>query len=290
MQTNPVHTFGTWIDLDGFLVEWSFWLDTPAIAILSLLAAVSLICAAFRYVSFVSAAVILASSTLVIASNNLLILFAGLQGLSCAGFFLAADEPADGAGKPYLGVQLLGDALLLVAFCLLWFSSGSLSYVKVSSFTEHAGFLGGELSPLLLANAFLFAGVAFKASVVPFFYWLPAYFRARDPYACLVSVITPITSLYVLFRFRFLPSFVPELQWPLICVAACVSFGCLLLFKSKGLRANQDYQKLGAGLFRFFSQAILLLSGLVAFRSSGGFNRYMLWVVVSLLCVLVVLI
>src|SRR5690242_6331991 len=108
-----------------------------------------------------------------VSATSLVALYVGLELNSLAGYVLAsyrrADERSAEAGLKYFVLGALASGILLYGISLLYGFTGTTSFTGVAAaFARGAPSLG-----LLFGLVFLLAGLAFKASVVPFHMWPP---------------------------------------------------------------------------------------------------------------------
>jgi hydrogenase-4 component B len=109
--------------------------------------------------------------------------------------FNGRDQRAVRAGYLYILIAHAGGALIMIAFLLLFMSTGSFDF---------AGFRLAQLSPALRNIIFLLAFIGFgaKAGMVPLHMWMPpAYAAAPSNAAALMSTVMKKTAIYGILRF-----------------------------------------------------------------------------------------
>ena len=122
-----------------------------------------------------------------VASTNLISLYVGLELQSLAAYVLASyrrmDDRSAEAGLKYFVLGALASGILLYGISLLYGFAGTTSFTGLA-----AAFGRGELPlGLLFGLVFLLAGLAFKASVVPFHMWTPDVYEGAP---------TPVTAFF----------------------------------------------------------------------------------------------
>jgi NADH-quinone oxidoreductase subunit N len=110
---------------------------------------------------------------LMVSSTGYLSLFVGLELQSLALYVLTALKRDDGraseAAVKYFVLGILSTGFLLFGISLVYGVTGGLLYENTAKFMSGTGFN----LPLYGAFAFIFAGVLFKISAVPFHMWTP---------------------------------------------------------------------------------------------------------------------
>jgi len=122
-----------------------------------------------------------------VSSSSLISLYVGLELNSLAGYVLASyrrtDERSAEAGLKYFVLGALASGILLYGISLLYGFTGTTSFTGLAAaFARGAPSLG-----LLFGLVFLLAGLAFKASVVPFHMWTPDVYEGAP---------TPVTAFF----------------------------------------------------------------------------------------------
>ena len=122
-----------------------------------------------------------------VSSTSLVSLYVGLELNSLAGYVLASyqrrDERSAEAGLKYFVLGALASGILLYGISLLYGFTGTTSFTGVAAaFGREAPSLG-----LLFGLVFMLAGLAFKASAVPFHMWTPDVYEGAP---------TPVTTFF----------------------------------------------------------------------------------------------
>ena len=128
-----------------------------------------------------------AGMSVMVSATSLVALYVGLELNSLAGYVLASyrrsDERSAEAGLKYFVLGALASGILLYGISLLYGFTGTTSFTGLAAaFARGAPSLG-----LLFGLVFLLAGLAFKASVVPFHMWTPDVYEGAP---------TPVTAFF----------------------------------------------------------------------------------------------
>lgn len=122
-----------------------------------------------------------------VSATSLIALYVGLELQSLAAYVLASyrrtDERSAEAGLKYFVLGALASGILLYGISLLYGFTGTMSYAGLAAaFGRGAPSLG-----LLFGLVFVLAGLAFKASAVPFHMWTPDVYEGAP---------TPVTAFF----------------------------------------------------------------------------------------------
>jgi NADH-quinone oxidoreductase subunit N len=122
-----------------------------------------------------------------VSATSLASLYVGLELNSLAGYVLASyqrkDERSAEAGLKYFVLGALASGILLYGISLLYGFTGTLNFTGIAAaFGRGAPTLG-----MLFGLVFVLAGLAFKASAVPFHMWTPDVYEGAP---------TPVTTFF----------------------------------------------------------------------------------------------
>jgi NADH-quinone oxidoreductase subunit N len=125
--------------------------------------------------------------SVMVSATNLMTLYIGLELLSLSSYVLASyrrsDERSAEAGLKYFVLGALASGILLYGISLLYGFTGTMDFAGIATaFGRGAPTLG-----LLFGLVFVLAGLAFKASVVPFHMWTPDVYEGAP---------TPVTAFF----------------------------------------------------------------------------------------------
>ena len=126
--------------------------------------------------------------SVMVSATNLMTLYVGLELQSLAAYVLASyrrmDDRSAEAGLKYFVLGALASGILLYGISLLYGFTGTMSFAGLA-----AGFAreGTQSLGLLFGLVFVLAGIAFKASAVPFHMWTPDVYEGAP---------TPVTAFF----------------------------------------------------------------------------------------------
>ncbi|MBB5709070.1 NADH-quinone oxidoreductase subunit NuoN [Sphingomonas xinjiangensis] len=124
---------------------------------------------------------------MMVSAGDMLTLYVGLELLSLSSYVLASfmrrDARSAEAGLKYFVLGALASGILLYGISLVYGFSGTTLFDGIAS-----AYTGGERSMgLLFGLVFVFAGLAFKMSAVPFHMWTPDVYEGAP---------TPVTAFF----------------------------------------------------------------------------------------------
>ena len=122
-----------------------------------------------------------------VSATSLVSLYVGLELNSLAGYVLASylrkDERSAEAGLKYFVLGALASGILLYGISLLYGFTGTMSFTGIAAALGR----GAPTLGLLFGLVFVLAGLAFKASAVPFHMWTPDVYEGAP---------TPVTTFF----------------------------------------------------------------------------------------------
>lgn len=129
---------------------------------------------------------------MMVSAADLLTLYVGLELLSLASYVLASFMRQDGrsaeAGLKYFVLGALASGILLYGISLVYGFTGSTLFDEIAGAYAAAPLSGDAKSlGLVFGLVFVFAGIAFKMSVVPFHMWTPDVYEGSP---------TPVTAFF----------------------------------------------------------------------------------------------
>jgi len=123
---------------------------------------------------------------IMVSANDLLTLYVGLELNSLASYVLASfmrrDVRSAEAGLKYFILGSLASGILLYGISLVYGFSGTTVFGDIA-----AAYAAGSNTGLLFGLVFVFAGLAFKMSAVPFHMWTPDVYEGAP---------TPVTTFF----------------------------------------------------------------------------------------------
>jgi NADH-quinone oxidoreductase subunit N len=129
---------------------------------------------------------------IMVSASDLLMLYVGLELQSLAAYVLASfmrqDTRSAEAGLKYFVLGALASGILLYGISLVYGFTGSTLFDEVAGAYAAAPLTGnGKAIGLLFGLVFVFAGLAFKMSAVPFHMWTPDVYEGAP---------TPVTGFF----------------------------------------------------------------------------------------------
>jgi len=123
---------------------------------------------------------------MMVSAGDLLTLYVGLELQSLAAYVLASfmrrDTRSAEAGLKYFVLGALASGILLYGISLVYGFSGTTAFHGIAE-----AYAGGRSMGLLFGLVFVFAGLAFKISAVPFHMWTPDVYEGAP---------TPVTAFF----------------------------------------------------------------------------------------------
>jgi NADH-quinone oxidoreductase subunit L len=168
-----------------------------------------------RYFAFVS--LFLASMTLLVLADNLLLMFAGWEGVGvCSyllvGYWYAKPSAAAAARKAFL-VTRLGDVGLIVGIFFLWGLSNQLGFSYDVVFDGATRAMRDRPDIVAITCLLLLCGAVGKSAQIPLYVWLPDAMEGPTPVSALIHAATMVTAgVYLLCRCAPLFVLVPGVQ------------------------------------------------------------------------------
>ena len=123
---------------------------------------------------------------MMVSASDLLTLYVGLELQSLAAYVLASfmrqDARSAEAGLKYFVLGALASGILLYGISLVYGFSGTTVFDSIAT-----AYVAGHSKGLLFGLVFVFAGLAFKISAVPFHMWTPDVYEGAP---------TPVTAFF----------------------------------------------------------------------------------------------
>jgi NADH-quinone oxidoreductase subunit N len=228
-------TFGGSIVVDDFA---RFWKILSLIGSAAAIAMSLTFMAAIRQERFEYAVLILLSTAgmmLMISAADLIALYLGLEVMSLALYVLAAFQRdavrSTEAGLKYFVLGALSSGMLLYGASLIYGFTGSVSYAGIAKVAAEGG-VG-----LVFGLVFLFAGLCFKISAVPFHMWTPdVYEGAPTPVTAFFAAAPKVAAMALFVRATIVAFPAITFQWQQILVFVSIASMLLGAFAAIGQR------------------------------------------------------
>jgi NADH-quinone oxidoreductase subunit N len=224
----PGAAFSNLLVVDGFATFFRFLV--LAIGILTVLAS-------YRYLEIEAAetgeyhALLLFSvvgQCLMAASNDLIMIFIGLEISSIASYILAgylrADKRNNEAALKYFLLGSFATAFFLYGVALIYGLSGTTKLDEIRTFLSNPS-SGASLAMVGVAAALMFVGLGFKVSAAPFQTWAPDVYQGAPAPVSAFMATGPKAAAFAIFLRIFLTAFQQiATGWePLVWITALLS-------------------------------------------------------------------
>ena len=160
---------------------------------------------------------------IMVSAADLITLYIGLELQSLASYVLASfmrrDTRSAEAGLKYFVLGALASGILLYGMSLTYGFTGTTTYDGIARALD-AGLTTGQLFGLV----FVFAGLAFKVSAVPFHMWTPdVYEGAPTPVTALFATAQKVAAMAMLLRIAVEAMGAATLEWRQIVIFAALA-------------------------------------------------------------------
>ena len=172
-----------------------------------------------------------------VSANDLISLYMGLELQSLAAYVVASIQRDSArsteAGLKYFVLGALASGMLLYGASLIYGFSGTVTYTGIA---DAVAATGGSVG-LTFGLVFLFAGIAFKISAVPFHMWTPdVYEGAPTPVTAFFASAPKIAAMGMLIRVAIDAFPTAAAEWQQIDVFLAIASMVLGAFAAIGQR------------------------------------------------------
>src|SRR5689334_2772292 len=182
-----------------------------------------------------------------ISAGDLISLYLGLELMSLALYVVAASNrdnvKSTEAGLKYFVLGALSSGMLLYGASLVYGFTGTVSFAGIAAAAK-VGNIG-----LVFGIVFLFAGLCFKVSAVPFHMWTPdVYEGAPTPVTAFFASAPKVAALAVFTRVALtaFPGIVPQWQQIVVFVAiASMALGSFAAIGQTNIKRLMAYSSIG---------------------------------------------
>lgn len=236
--SGPAHSIPlyTWFIVEGSAkINFGFYIDHLAIIMLFVVTGVGSLIHAYstgymhddkgysRFMAYMN--LFLFSMLLLVLGSNLVVLFAGWEGVGlCSflliGFWFENKEYNRAAAKAFI-MNRIGDLGFLVAIFLIINKFGGIEFTDIHETIMEEGQLHDP--QILLICLLLFLGVCGKSAQIPLFTWLPDAMAGPTPVSALIHAATMVTAgIYLIARMYFLFDYAPQ-SLTIIAITGCIT-------------------------------------------------------------------
>lgn len=177
-----------------------------------------------------------AGMMVMISARDLVMLYLGLELMSLSLYVIAAIDRdnlrSTEAGLKYFVLGALSSGMLLYGASLIYGFTGTVSFTGIAAAAKASTSIG-----LVFGLVFLFTGLAFKVSAVPFHMWTPdVYEGAPTPVTAFFAAAPKVAAIALFLRVALdaFPTIVP--QWQQIIIFISIASMILGAFAAIGQR------------------------------------------------------
>jgi len=205
-------SWGSWLTVDTFELNFTFYLDGLSLMMISIICGVGwlihIFSAAFmatdqghqRFFAYLN--LFVAAMLVLVLADNLLLLYLGWEGVGlCSylliGFWHTKRANNIAANKAFIMTRV-GDTAMLIGLLLLFWQFGSLNIEHIN---QQAAQLPSNGELVNLSCLLLFIGAAGKSAQFPLQNWLPDAMAGPTPVSALIHAATMVTAgIYLIAR------------------------------------------------------------------------------------------
>ncbi|MCC2979938.1 NADH-quinone oxidoreductase subunit NuoN [Sphingomonas sp. IC4-52] len=190
---------------------------------------------------------------IMVSAGDLLTLYIGLELQSLAAYVLASfmrqDQRSAEAGLKYFVLGALASGILLYGISLVYGFTGSTMFYEVAG-AYAASPLTGEAKSigLMFGLVFVFAGIAFKISAVPFHMWTPdVYEGAPTPVTAFFASAPKVAAMGLAARVAIEAMGPADVQWRQIVIFAALAsiiFGAVAAIGQSNIKRLLAYSSI----------------------------------------------
>ena len=190
---------------------------------------------------------------IMVSAGDLLTLYIGLELQSLAAYVLASfmrqDQRSAEAGLKYFVLGALASGILLYGISLVYGFTGSTLFDEIAGAYAGASLSGDAKSiGLLFGLVFVFAGLAFKISAVPFHMWTPdVYEGAPTPVTAFFASAPKVAAVGLAVRVAIEAMGPAEDQWRQIVIFAALAsiiFGAVAAIGQSNIKRLLAYSSI----------------------------------------------
>jgi NADH-quinone oxidoreductase subunit N len=184
---------------------------------------------------------------MMVSAGDLIALYLGLELMSLSLYVVAAanrdSERSTEAGLKYFVLGALSSGMLLYGCSLIYGYTGTVAFAGIAQGAAQGG-IG-----LLFGLVFLFVGLCFKVSAVPFHMWTPdVYEGAPTPITAFFAAAPKVAGIALFMRVAIdaFPTIVAQWQQILVFVAiASMALGAFAAIGQRNIKRLMAYSSIG---------------------------------------------
>jgi NADH-quinone oxidoreductase subunit N len=208
----------------------------------------------------------LAGMMMIAASGELITLYISYELMSIPLYMLAAlmrnDTRSQEAGLKYILLGAMSSAILLYGMALIYGATGTTSLPEIATATANVLKSGNLL--LVLGEIFIFVGLGFKVSAVPFHMWAPDIYEGSPTPSTLFfsigSKAAGFAALLRIFAFGGLAVIDSATLWVIVAVIAALTMtlGNVVALLQTNVKRMMAYSSIGQAGYILVGFAALL--------------------------------
>ncbi len=188
-----------------------------------------------------------AGMMVMVSANDLIMLYMGIELMSLSLYVIAAFDRdnvrSSEAGLKYFVLGALSSGMLLYGASLIYGFTGTVSFTGIAAAAKSPS------TGLVFGLVFLFAGLAFKVSAVPFHMWTPdVYEGAPTPVTAFFSAAPKVAAIAIFVRVATgaFPGIVPQWQQIVIFISiASMVLGAFAAIGQTNIKRLMAYSSIG---------------------------------------------
>lgn len=189
-----------------------------------------------------------AGMMVIVSAHDLIMLYLGLELMSLSLYVIAAIDRdnlrSTEAGLKYFVLGALSSGMLLYGTSLIYGFTGTVAFTGIADAAKGTASIG-----LVFGLVFLFTGLAFKVSAVPFHMWTPdVYEGAPTPVTAFFSAAPKVASMALFVRVGLdaFPHIVPQWQQIIIFISiASMILGAFAAIGQRNIKRMMAYSSIG---------------------------------------------
>jgi NADH-quinone oxidoreductase subunit N len=189
-----------------------------------------------------------AGMMIMISARDLVTLYLGFELMSLSLYVIAAIDRdnlrSTEAGLKYFVLSALASGMLLYGSSLIYGFTGTVSFVGIAAAAKASASTG-----LIFGLVFLFAGIVFKISAVPFHMWTPdVYEGAPTPVTAYFAAAPKVAAMALLIRVALeaFPTIVPQWKQIIIFISiASMVLGSFAAIGQRNIKRMMAYSSIG---------------------------------------------
>jgi NADH-quinone oxidoreductase subunit N len=189
-----------------------------------------------------------AGMMVMISARDLVMLYLGLELMSLSLYVIAAIDRdnlrSTEAGLKYFVLGALSSGMLLYGASLIYGFTGTVMFTGIAAAAKASTSIG-----LIFGLVFLFTGLAFKVSAVPFHMWTPdVYEGAPTPVTAFFAAAPKVAAIALFLRVALdaFPTIVPQWQQIVIFISiASMILGAFAAIGQRNIKRLMAYSSIG---------------------------------------------